>query len=221
MDPTIFNFMVTQITKVQVIQGYTRLRKHNLQIDWATRSVYAWDNHCRDAGLLATTSDPTKDPVSPSFDFSWAPGTSDLEPNVCTHSNTHSHSISHIRKNTNEWNGISIICQITNVSHLHYETALILRLQARLLPSQIHITLQELPSAMIYITCYFFLFCVWTMGLDIPYWTHSASNTFGFCLAFLYVNPISFRLFLTVRSQTLTPVSSHSFLICFVGYFLL
>ncbi|CAJ0940361.1 unnamed protein product [Ranitomeya imitator] len=43
----------------------------------------------------------------------------------------------------------------------------------------------------------------------------------GVHLAFLYVNPISFRLFLTVRSQTLTPVSTHSLLIWFLVHFLL
>lgn len=37
----------------------------------------------------------------------------------------------------------------------------------------------------------------------------------GFRLAFLYVNLISFWRFVIVRLQTLTPISSHLFLICF------
>ncbi|CAI9611455.1 unnamed protein product [Staurois parvus] len=42
---------------------------------------------------------------------------------------------------------------------------------------------------------------------------------FFFFLAFRYVNSISFRRCLTVRSQTLTPISAHLFLICFVHFF--
>ncbi|CAI9569882.1 unnamed protein product [Staurois parvus] len=39
-------------------------------------------------------------------------------------------------------------------------------------------------------------------------------------MAFLYVNSISFKQCLTVRSQTLSPVSAQLFLICFVVHFL-